>query len=311
MRFPVLFRTENLRAAAAVVAVPELPWPARGRYVLNQLVGTRLSRASMGRLLRRLYSGRSGVPSWDLAVVPQPIMDDSTLASLYFGTYESAEIVLLKKHFRGDAAVVELGSSLGVVAAHIAACMAPGSKLVCVEPNPELTACIAALVSSANSAVDLRLECVAISRAGETSVTMDLGDVNTGRVAAGTIGERAATVPALTLSQLLARHAFEEYTLICDIEGSEASILFDDPSAFEGCRELLIELHRATYRAKSIAPADLWARVHELGFSEIDLLRRSDDLWVGYFRRRTGAELRIGARNKKSRVSAREIVSCE
>ena len=57
-------------------------------------------------------------------------------AQMFWGHTRSAETRMIRGLLRGSTAVVELGSSLGVTSAHIAALMAPGGRLVCVEANP-------------------------------------------------------------------------------------------------------------------------------------------------------------------------------
>ena len=57
---------------------------------------------------------------------------------MFWGGYEGAETRMIRSMLRDSPTVVELGSSLGVTTAHIAAMMAPGGRLVCVEANPRL-----------------------------------------------------------------------------------------------------------------------------------------------------------------------------
>lgn len=283
MRVPLLFRTEQARAALRFYSEPTLPAVARARYVVNQLVGTRLCRASIGRQLRRAYAS-SGIPSWNLRVPIQPTMDDTTLASLFFGTYESAELLLLKRHFLGSPTVIELGSSLGVVAAHMASALPSSTMLICVEPNALLAPSIQALVAQANPDITLCIEQAAVAQAGTSTVSMDFTDLNAAHAVQRPESSRGSSVPAITLSQLIARHLVGEYSLVCDIEGAEASLLLDDPGALSGCHELLLELHSTTHNGLDLTPADLDARVRELGFLEVESVKRSACLMVSYYR---------------------------
>lgn len=59
-------------------------------------------------------------------------------AQLFFGLYESAEIRLARGHLAGANVVIDLGSSLGIVASHILSRMTSQGHLVCVEANPSL-----------------------------------------------------------------------------------------------------------------------------------------------------------------------------
>jgi hypothetical protein len=59
-------------------------------------------------------------------------------AQMFWGAYEGAETRMIRRFLRDSTTVVELGSSLGVTTAHVAAVMAPRGHLVCVEANPRL-----------------------------------------------------------------------------------------------------------------------------------------------------------------------------
>jgi hypothetical protein len=59
-------------------------------------------------------------------------------AQMFWGAYEGAETRMIHRFLRDSTAVVELGSRLGITAAHIAAVMAEGGHLTCVEANPRL-----------------------------------------------------------------------------------------------------------------------------------------------------------------------------
>ena len=57
---------------------------------------------------------------------------------MFWGGYEGAETRMIRSMLRDSPTVVQLDSSLGVTTAHIAAVMAPGGRLVCVELHPRL-----------------------------------------------------------------------------------------------------------------------------------------------------------------------------
>jgi len=96
-----------------------------------------LYRASLGRVLGALF--RDQIPCEGCVIdTSDEVIAPRVKAKLFLRGYEHDEIRFVKRHLRRDLDVIELGSSLGVVAAHIARKLDPGRRLVCVEANPAL-----------------------------------------------------------------------------------------------------------------------------------------------------------------------------
>ena len=74
---------------------------------------------------------------------------------MFWGMYEGAETRMIRDHLRDSVTVVELGSSLGITASHVAAVMAPGGHLVCVEANPRLVPGLRERISPLATALEL------------------------------------------------------------------------------------------------------------------------------------------------------------
>src|SRR5690349_24825010 len=74
--------------------------------------------------------------------LPPNQVSKKNVAAVFWGFYESAEIRLIKKYFDGHSSVIEFGSSVGVVSAHVASAMKPGHRMICVEANPSLVSSI-------------------------------------------------------------------------------------------------------------------------------------------------------------------------
>ena len=55
---------------------------------------------------------------------------------VFWGIYETAELRLIERHLPRDIDVIELGGSIGVIAAQIAGHLIPGTRLISVEANP-------------------------------------------------------------------------------------------------------------------------------------------------------------------------------
>lgn len=190
-------------------------------------------------------------------------------AQLFWGIYESAEIRMIRAYLRSAETVVELGSSLGVTAAHIASVTVPGGRLLCVEANPRLVPGIRSRVGDHASHLRLEIENAAIAdRMGEVRFQLTR-DTLTSRLATDQC-DGSISVPATTLGALLARREIGEFDLVSDIEGAEATFLLGDRSALDRCRRVVIELHATTYEQRRVTPEELLEGARELGFQVVD-----------------------------------------
>lgn len=187
-------------------------------------------------------------------------------AQMFWGIYESAEIRLIRDLLRGSTTVVELGSSLGVTSAHIAALMAPGGHLVCVEANPRLLPGLRDRLT--RHAVSVRVDLVHAAVAGQCGEAVLVLSAETvgSRLGAARPGETTVTVPALTLREILRRTGVADFDLVCDIEGAEAAFLLRDPDVLSGCRRAVIELHDTADGGQSVTVSVLLVAVAEAGF---------------------------------------------
>lgn len=188
-------------------------------------------------------------------------------AQMFWGAYEGAETRMIRSFLRGSAAVVELGSSLGITAAHIADVMAPGGHLTCVEANPRLLPGLRERLSK--RCADMRVDVLhaAITDHCGTSVLA---------IAAHTVGSRlhgdpqsgqpTVQVPALTLREVVVQRDLAEFDLVSDIEGGEAAFLLQDPDILRNCRRAVIELHDTTLRGRKVSVSDLMDAAVAAGF---------------------------------------------
>jgi FkbM family methyltransferase len=196
-----------------------------------------------------------------------PVITPGVEAQLLFGTYESAEIRLLRRHFRDAETVIDLGSSIGVVASHILSRMSSKGHLICVEANPLLLGCLKRTVSqhSRGQTIDFVNAALhygdgpALLRTAQQSVDSALTEDATG------IG--LIEVPSTKLSRLLTDFSVDvEYALVCDIEGAEAGMILEDAEALQQCTFLLAELHQTMFRGAPISPSDMRTALEDQGF---------------------------------------------
>jgi FkbM family methyltransferase len=188
---------------------------------------------------------------------------DQVRAAVLWRLYERAEIGLIHRHLPEDVDVVELGASLGVTACHALSVLGRDRRLVAVEANPSLIGPLEQCLDDTRATVVH----AAIDYSG--SPTAKLG-VHSSTLLSSVGGcGTVVDVPAMTLSDLLDTHGIGRFALLCDIEGAEAGILFDDPGSLERCELAIIEQH-GTERATI---ADLASGFSSLGFRAIDEAR--------------------------------------
>jgi FkbM family methyltransferase len=178
-------------------------------------------------------------------------------AQMFWGGYEGAETRMIRGLLRGSTTVVELGSSLGVTAAHIAGLMAPGGHMVCVEANPRLLPGLRERLAprTASLRVDFVHAAVA-SHCGHAVLAISPKAVSS-RLGVVRPDDVAAAVPTLTLREILRRTEVSDFDLVSDIEGAESAFLLQDPGALRGCRRAVIEMHDTTVDGRAVSVSDL------------------------------------------------------
>ena len=192
------------------------------------------------------------------------------IASIFWGFYESAEIRMVEKYLNVNLDIIELGASLGIVSSHIAAKLSPGKMLLLVEANPNLIDTIHKnvarhLIKGASLTV--------VNRAiayGYEQVSMVLTNNNTEtRISENQLeSEMAVVVKTVTIESLIAEYNIQQYGLVCDIEGAEIEILMNEMGTLKQCKQLIIELHKTSYKGKEYSVLDIaHLLMHDYQFS--------------------------------------------
>ena len=187
-------------------------------------------------------------------------------AQMFWGGYEGAETRMIRSILRARPTVVELGSSLGVTTAHIAAVMAPGGRLVCVEANPRLVSGLNKRVAPRTT--QMRVDVIHAAVTSYCGVAeLVIADQTVGsRIGAPRPDESVVQVPALTLREILHRTEVTEFDLVSDIEGAEAAFLLGDPAVLGRCGRAVIELHDTVASGRAISVFDLIDAAVATGF---------------------------------------------
>jgi FkbM family methyltransferase len=142
--------------------------------------------------------------------------------------------------------------------------------MLCVEANPYLIDGLRERITSfsRDAVVDV-LNAAISSSIGMASLSLGVNNIDS-RLSDGRPDNRTVTVPTTTLRHLLTSHSIEEFDLVSDIEGSEASFLLGDPDALAGCRRAVLELHESTYSGRRFSPLDLIDAARAQGFRVAD-----------------------------------------
>ncbi len=159
---------------------------------------------------------------------------------LLAGIYERAEIDFVHRHLPTDRKVIELGASIGGNSCQIARRLDRGVRMACIEANPEIVPILRENI--ARNCGDRPVEVIHAMVASHSGVgRLDIGESTL--VSSAGSGSHTIEVPAITLTDIVARLGGGEYSLVSDIEGAEVSLFTDHRAALAGCGLMIIECH--------------------------------------------------------------------
>jgi FkbM family methyltransferase len=231
-----------------------------------------LYRAAIGKFIARVYHDQ--IPNMGCVIeTHSPLVVPRIKAKLFLNGYEPVEIGFVKKYLHPDRDVIDLGSSLGVVAAHIGRKLHAGRRVICVEANPQLPDIIRANVTRNAPHVPMEIVSGAVDYPPDRREFVELA-LGCDNLVAHIVEEggtpQGILVPVIALSDIIRHYAVADYTLVSDIEGSEAGLLEMDDTAVKRCRQMIIELHHTARHERIIRAEDLAAELREKhGFRQI------------------------------------------
>jgi FkbM family methyltransferase len=236
---------------------------------IKALLGSAITHRSIGTLISGAYGGQ--IPfRGRLIETRNPYVSARVAAALRWGLYEKAELNFVRDYLRPELDVIELGASLGVVTLEIASKQAPGKTLVSVEANPHLIRMIQQNVENNSSRRDVQIVNAAVDYSGRQEVDFTVSNNNlVSRLEASPTNDRV-TVTGTTLECLLRRYPIGEYALVADIEGAEAGLILSDAAALARCRQIVIELHKTSWKNVEYTIEMLADKIQTLhGFTQI------------------------------------------
>ena len=173
--------------------------------------------------------------------VDSPSVSTRNKSALYFGFHEADEREILKKHLPRGLPVIEFGAGIGVISCLTNRGLDEPSRHVVIEANPRLIPVI-----ERNRSLN-RCRFTVLNKAlAYDSPTIEF-DVKADFVRSGG-GEDATTervsVATTTLKEVADGAGFDQFSVVCDIEGYE-SLLVDREADVLAARVpfLLVEIH--------------------------------------------------------------------
>ena len=242
--------------------------------VLGRLIGQRRVGIALKCIFRdSIPTGYGRYNATDSCVSPEIV------ARMFFRFYERAEIRLVSHHLPPHSDVIELGSSLGLVSLSIASRLAAGRRLVCVEANPHLLECLARNAQEHMRHLSFELVNAAVDYSGSPRTVFRVSEDTLGGAVsieqAGDTTGALVNVPVATLGDIHRRAGLEDFSLVCDIEGSEVGMIMGDGQLLsQHCRLLIIELHVTSWKGRRYEPAEVLKLLERIdGFKHISSFR--------------------------------------
>jgi FkbM family methyltransferase len=230
----------------------------------------RINNRTVGRIVE-LMGNRIRVEGMVFSV-DSPMIETSHKSTLFFGLHEIEERALLDRWIPATLPVVELGGGLGVVACltnrklvrreeHIVVEANPGLAVV-LERNRDLNGCRFQVVNKA-----LANEAEAV----EFSINSSFVSSRIGASSAETV-----SVPATSLKVIADASRFDQFSLVCDIEGAEGALVEREIATLrQRVRFFLVEIHPRYLGTEGVS-----RMVHALEGAGFTLRDRSGDNWV-------------------------------
>lgn len=207
----------------------------------------------VGRYVSALFNGQ--IPSKGIVIdATQEMIPAEHVACIFFGLYERTETRFARRFLTCGMDVVEIGSGIGVVSAHILTRLGRGDRLICVEANPYLISTLQRNVELNN----LRAEVTVLNRALDYSEREELSlAVDSRNLGTHVQHQPGAHVRAISLHDVVRQANLSDYALVCDAEGAEIGMILHDSDGLSRCRLLIIELHQAVHEGCEYSVLDL------------------------------------------------------
>lgn len=215
-----------------------------------------------GKLVAILFSNK--IPFHNLRIdISNSVIRKRIAASLYFKTYESAEVRFISKYLNNfEGTIVEFGSSIGVVSSTLAKAN-PKASLFSFEADKRFIP----IIENNFKINNIKNATCFNEIIGASGYEFIPGEDNT----MGKISKTDSESNQMSsLSQLIKKYNFSEFVLVSDIEGAEYFVLNEDDAVFNVIPLLIIELHPIEIENALISVEDLKLRIETLGYQILE-----------------------------------------
>jgi FkbM family methyltransferase len=247
------------------------PLGSRLDFMLKQKVNTaqRLlreqgPRAIAGHLWFKLKARRSTVRLDNSRFGLEGVHGVSRVAMLN-NSYELSERRAVDRYLRRDLPVVELGGSIGVVACVTNKLLKDQKAHLVVEANP-----LAIPHLQRNKQLN-RCQFEIINRAvayGSNTVTFRPSSNMCGNSVTSAGDEDPVTIPTAQLGELLRHRGFGRFNLVCDIEGMEYDLVFNEADVLKNADTIIMETHARLIGEHKLN--SMMIKLKDLGFRVIE-----------------------------------------
>jgi FkbM family methyltransferase len=218
---------------------------ARAATLLKTKGVTETAKAIFYRLslqLRISMLGRSRTISMDGCEFPlRDVPDTSMKLELLLGNYEQPERSAARRYVKPEWPVVELGGCIGVVACITNKLLSTPGRHVVVEANP----CVVPQLEANRAANQCSFSVLNKAIAYDVTsirLTPSPDFWGTSLYARGD-SQQDYDVPATQLSRIVEDARFENFALICDIEGQEYELVRNELETLRRAEVIIMEVH--------------------------------------------------------------------
>lgn len=249
-KYARVMRTRKVQTSVSILDLGTLVGKARktrDRHVERGPDFVRASKSFM-KLIRSKTSGHRLRVDGHLFRHPKDV-PYAAYRAIRKGYYELPERNLIREFLPRNLPVVELGGSYGIVSGLVNKSLEAGVPYVVVEANPSLLDLCKENTLSTNPSRDLRIFNLAIDYSGAEEIAFVItGGTHDSHVASDSREinsiDQTITVPTTTLNNLLKTEGIDgEYSLICDIEGTEFDLVAQDLKGLSNCACIVVEVH--------------------------------------------------------------------
>lgn len=221
--------------------------------ILKRIVSLLLINNFTGELISRIKSDK--LYCYSLIVdTSNPVISSTVKAALFFNKYESAESRFIIKYLYTDHDVIELGASIGISSCLIRRKLNTDKKVISVEANQALIDTITKNIQNNKLNYNFFLLNKAISydisdtkkvsfRKQEDTLLGKIIHVNQSTPIPGN-----TWVDTIKFVDIINEYQIKDYSLVCDIEGSEIELFLNENECLKNCKQIIIETHTTSYR---------------------------------------------------------------